>query len=241
MIMRNVLSHLVILFSLLSVCCSHPTDVNHKNDLTEVAEKDNDMVIASKVVSAELAAPGYFDKEYFAVRKGDTSAFSCFVTKNLSTGKLSIELRTSEQKTPDTFSTADSATVSEKAGSGNIFFTDYKTQMEELKLIIRDISSEFDLDSLRHITFNLSGFPDYSKKLFEKYVEENGGVFDNSSSARVIELMKPGLLQELNMIISGDFLSINKVAVDGLAFAGLPGRNNMLYGSVICEVGLRNQ
>lgn len=230
--MTNVKSFLIVLFSPLLLCCEHQLKVDHG-----VAVEDDNAVIFSKVVPAELSSKGHFEKEYFVVRRIDTSAFSFFVIKNLTTGRVSIELRRSEQKVHGSFSIADSVAVREKVASRNISFPGYDTQIEELKLIMRDASFDFDFDSLRVIAFDLFSFPDYSEKLAEKYILANGRRFDNNSSAKVIELMEPSLLHELNTILSDYFLLIEKVSIDGLAYDELPRGVNMLYGRVICAIG----
>lgn len=198
------------------------TTINLFHKLPETVKKEKlDTIVVSKVLPADISGTSNVEQKYFVVINKDTSRFSCILSQNKLNGNISIYCSYMYGKPTNTFSLEDTAaTVHVNSEKNNqYYFPKYKEQINELKIILENISKKVDLSKLASFRFSMITFKSFSQSITDQYIKLYGKNFASNSNSKVVNLIKKSnLIVDLNKILKSHSVIINKVFLDGLAF-----------------------
>lgn len=207
----------------LSLCvllcsCNSQSNINR----TEAALKiKQDTTVKSQAVPIEISGLNFLSKEYFVVVGNDTSIYSCFITKNKNSGKLSMHYKyTLGRKTPSSFSSEDTAaTVKGNPIMKPYYKSSYSNQIKELKLILKHASKEYDLNKLNFISIDISSVNGLSENILEKYYSEHRETINFRSNQNLANIIaKSQLKTDLTNILYPYSVAINSTSIDELIY-----------------------
>ncbi|GAB2983301.1 hypothetical protein GCM10027049_20470 [Mucilaginibacter puniceus] len=187
-----------------------------------------------------MSTPDYIEKEYFVITKNDTSNYSCFITENKNTGKVSINYRnTPNGKTPAIIAAGDSAAVEEKAlpQYSNHKLT-YNGQIEEIRLIMKRASKDYNFSKLHFLRLMMSSIKGLPQNLLKQYITKYGENFGSGSNQKAVELIENSqVTADLKSILSQYSVTIDDISIDGLAYYPpqypKPGEPKMLLDGMV--------
>jgi hypothetical protein len=213
---------------------------SEKNDTQKIR---SDTIVKVLVIPDEIAGTGYIEKEYFVVIKSDTSTCSSIITKNKSTGKVSMKYKHDPYgKIPYSFSLDDTVAVAEGVPIKKMIKKlSYKDQIRELQLILNYASKDFKFNRLSNVSFMMSSIDGLPESITKQYLNKYGEKFADAGNEKAANLIKgANLTEDLNKILARYSLSIKNIYIDGLAYYArqdLPkGTKPLLDGSVIISL-----
>jgi hypothetical protein len=231
---------LVLLIYLFLIACVQKPSDHIKEDTPHIRKRDTSVVIVS--IPTEVSEYDYVEKDYFFVIGGDTSIYSCRVLLNKKRNRLSIKY----DFRVTTFSENDSTIIGE-IKTRKKPMVNYRDQISDLRLLLKTISKNYNLDSLYIFEFGLSFVDGLSQNITENYLGKYGENFEEGSNKRVADMIRESIFfSDITKIVSSYNLSIDDVFIDALIYY-LPEtyqqdnmKNNKPYHPIIdCLVGFK--
>lgn len=187
----------------------------------EVTESQLDTIVRVQVIPNEISGTNYIEKEYYIVLKKDTMNFSCIITKNKISGKMSIKYRYDVfENVPYSYSLQDTEAVDEQVKVKKIkHIHTYKEQIRFLELILNNASKDFNKSKVSSMSFTLRTFNEICQTVTKQYISKYGENFTNRSNGKIVAIIgNTSLIQDLNKILVPYSLSISKTSMDGLMY-----------------------
>lgn len=212
----NSLQYIQIIVFLLS--CGSNGDTGQPK-MSASLKRGADTSIGVSIVPIEISGPQYLKKEYYVVVNTDTSSFSCIISKNKVSGKLTMQCKDSPNgKAPSSVSLSDTAILSTDESSSKSYPEVFDgKQIPELQLIFDHVSKEYDLSKLKSLRFAISLFHDFARNVTSKYVSQFNGKVHYGSSEKVVDIIEESQLKaDINHMLSQYSLTIGKSNVDAL-------------------------
>lgn len=190
------------------------------NDKLSILATPKELKLVDKKTDTIVSVIPIFEteKEYFVIINNDTSLNSIFINSN-SKERLTAKFSKGSNKKISTELFADSSAISFNMEDLNEYHSiSYNEQMNNIKLLLCEISKEVELKGMVSFSFSMTDIPSFSEDISRLYFSKNGIKLIPQKNTEIIDMIKESnFFQDMNLILSQHKIMVDKVFIDGLA------------------------